>query len=104
MNKASRGDRIPGELFKILKNDTVSATLNMSANLENSTVVTGLEKVNFHFNSREGQCQIMLKLPYNCTHFTCWQDYVQNPSSVREPDTVYTIYIYGIYITSRYTN
>ena len=53
MNKASRGDRIPGELFKILKNDAVSAALNMSANLENSTVITGLEKVNFHFNSRE---------------------------------------------------
>ena len=71
MNKASRGDRIPGELFKILKNDAVSAALNMSANLENSTVITGLEKVNFHFNSREGQCQRMLKLPYNCIHFTC---------------------------------
>ena len=92
VNKASRGDRIPGELFKILKSDAISAAPNMSANLENSTVITGLEKVNFHFNSREGQCQRMLKLPYNCTHFTCWQDYVQNPSSVCKPRT------------SRYTN
>ena len=23
----------------------------------------------------------MFKLPYNCTHFTCQQDYAQNPSS-----------------------
>ena len=41
------------------------------ANLENSTVATGLEKVSFHANPKEGQCQRMLKLPYNCTHFTC---------------------------------
>ena len=27
----------------------------MSANLENSAVATGLEKVRFHFNSKEGQ-------------------------------------------------
>ena len=29
----------------------------MPANLENSAVATGLEKVGFHSNSREGQCQ-----------------------------------------------
>ena len=40
-NKARRGDRIPAELFQILKDD---AALNMSANLENSAVATGLEK------------------------------------------------------------
>ena len=32
-----------------------SAPLNMSANLENSAVATGLEKVSFHFNPKEGQ-------------------------------------------------
>ena len=38
MNKASGGDGIPAELFKILKDDAVkSATLNMPANLENSS-------------------------------------------------------------------
>ena len=36
----------------------------MSANLENSAVVTGLEKVSFHSNPRESQCQRMLKLPH----------------------------------------
>ena len=34
----------------------------------NSAVVTGLEKVSFHSNLKEGQCQRMAKLPYNCTH------------------------------------
>jgi len=45
--------------------------LNMPANLENSAVATGLEKVSFHSNPKERQCQRMLKLPHNCTHLTC---------------------------------
>ena len=36
----------------------------MSANLKNSAVATGLEKVTFHFNPKEGQCQRMFKLQY----------------------------------------
>ena len=47
MNKASGGDEIPVELFQILKDDAVSASLNRPANLENSAVATGLEKVSF---------------------------------------------------------
>ena len=34
----------------------------MSANLENSAVATGLEKVSFHSNPKERQCRRMLKL------------------------------------------
>ena len=57
MNKASGGDGTPFELFQILKDAAVkSAALNMTANLENSAVATGLEKVSFHPNSKEGQC------------------------------------------------
>src|SRR5574341_682192 len=41
-----------------------SAVLNMPANLENSAVATGLEKVSFHSNPKERQCQRMLKLPH----------------------------------------
>ena len=41
-----------------------------TANLENSAVATGLEKVSFHSNPKEKQCQRMLKLPHNCTHLT----------------------------------
>ena len=40
----------------------------MPANLENSAVARGLEKVSFHSNPKERQCQRMLKLPHNCTH------------------------------------
>ena len=50
-NKSSRGDGIPVEIFQILKDDVVkSAALSMSANMENSTVATGLEKISFHSN------------------------------------------------------
>ena len=38
----------------------------MPANLENSAVATGLEKVSFHSNPKERQCQRMFKLLYNC--------------------------------------
>ena len=49
----------------------------MPANLENSAVATGLEKVSFHSNPKERQCQKLFKLPCNCTHFTCQQDMLQ---------------------------
>ena len=71
MNKASGGDGITVELFQILKDDTVkSAELNMPANLKNSAVATGLEKVNIQSNPKEWQCQRMFKLLNNCTHLT----------------------------------
>ena len=47
MNKSSRDDGIPAELFQILKDDV----LNTPANLENSAVATGMEKV-FSFQSQ----------------------------------------------------
>ena len=72
MNKARGDEGIPAELFQILKDNAVkSATLNMPANLENSAVVRGLEKVRFHSNLKERQCQRLLKLLHNCTHLTC---------------------------------
>ena len=69
-NKASGGGGIPVELFQILEDDESceSAALNMPVKLENSAVATGLEKVSFHFNPKERQCQKMLKLPHSCTH------------------------------------
>ena len=70
-NKASGGDGIPVELFQILKDDVVKALHSIcQQNLENSAVATGLEKVSFHSNPKERQCQRMLKLPHNCTHPT----------------------------------
>ena len=41
----------------------------MQANLENSAVATGLEKVSFHSSLKEGQCQRMFKLLCNCVYF-----------------------------------
>ena len=68
MNKVSEGKGIPSELFQILKGDAVK--VNMPANMEISAVATGMEKVSFHSNPKERQCQRMLKLPHNCTHLT----------------------------------
>ena len=53
MNEASGYDGIPVELFQILKDDAVKVLYSMSANLENSLVATGLEKVSFHSNPKE---------------------------------------------------
>ena len=70
MNKASGADGIPVVLFQILKDDAVKVLHSMPANLENSAVATGLEKVSFHSNPKERQCKRMLKLPHNFTHLT----------------------------------
>ena len=71
-NKARGGDGIQIELFQMLKDDAMKVLhLNMPANLEISAVTTGLEKVSFHSNSKERQCQRMFTLSHNCTHLTC---------------------------------
>ena len=57
--------------FKSEKMMLLSAALKMPANMENSAVATGLEKVSFHSNPKERQCQRMFKLPHNCTHLSC---------------------------------
>ena len=62
MNKASGDDGIPAEPFQIQKDDALKTALNMLVNLENSAVATGLEKVSFHCNPKEGQCQRMFRL------------------------------------------
>ena len=71
MSKSSRGDGIPVELFQTLKDDAVKVLHSMPANLENSAVAIELENVSFHSNSKERQCQRMLKLLHNCTPLTC---------------------------------
>ena len=55
MNKPSGGDGIPVEIFQKLKDDAVK--LNMPANLENSAVATGLEKVNFQSTPKKGNAK-----------------------------------------------
>ena len=77
MNKASGGDGIPVVLFQILKDDAVKVLHYEPGNLENSAVATGLEKVSFHSNPKERQCQRTFKLPYNCTCLTHQQSNAQ---------------------------
>ena len=70
MNKASGGDGIPVELFQILKDDAVKVLHSICQHMWKTAVATGLEKVSFHSNPKERQCQRMLKLLHNCTHLT----------------------------------
>ena len=69
-NKANGGDGIPAELFQILKDDTVKVLHSSVSKFGNSAVATGLEKVSFHSNPKERQCQRMLKLPHNLISHT----------------------------------
>ena len=72
MNKASGGDGIPVELFQILKDDAVKILHSICQQIwKPQQWPTGLEKVSFHSNSKERQCQRMFKLPHNYTHFSC---------------------------------
>ena len=70
-NKASGGDGIPVELFQILKDDAVKVLHSICQQIwKTQQWLSGLEKVSFHSNPKERQCQRMLKLPHNCTHLT----------------------------------
>ena len=70
MNKASGGDGILVELFQILKDDTVKVLHSICQQIWETQQWPLEEKVSFHSNPKERQCQRMLKLPHNCTHLT----------------------------------
>ena len=57
-NKASGGDRIPVELFQILKDDAVK----VHSICQQVWKTQQWPQVSFHSNSKERQCQRMLKL------------------------------------------
>ena len=69
MNRASGGDGI--SVFQILKDDALKVMHSICQQIWKTAVATGLEKVSFHSNIKESQCQKMLKLPHNCAHLTC---------------------------------
>ena len=69
-NKASGGDGIPVELFQILKDDAVKTLHSICQQIWKTQQWPGLEKVSFHSNPKERQCQRMLKLLHNCIHLT----------------------------------
>ena len=70
MNKASGGDGIPVEPFQILKDDAVKVLHSICQQIWKSQQTTGLQKVSFHSNPKEGRRQRTFKLPHNCTHLT----------------------------------
>ena len=63
MNKASGGDGIPVELFQILKGDAVKVLHSICQQIWKTAAATAMEKVSFHSNLKEMQCQKMFKLP-----------------------------------------
>ena len=56
-NKASGSDGIPVDLFRPKRWCYDSDALNMTANLENSALTTGLEKISFHSIPKKGNNQ-----------------------------------------------
>ena len=71
MNKASRGDGIPTELFRIQKDDAVKVLHSICHQIWKTQRWPQLENFSFHSNPKERQCQRMFKLPHNCTHLIC---------------------------------
>ena len=69
-NKASGGGGIPVELFQILNDDAVKVLHSNASKFGKLSSGTGLEKVSFHSNPKEMQCQRLFKLPYNYPHLT----------------------------------
>ena len=69
-NKACGGDRIPVELFQILKEDAVKVLHSICQQIWKTQQWPQDWKRSFHYNLKERQCQRMLKLPHKCTHLT----------------------------------
>ena len=69
-NKVSGGDVIPVELFQILEDDAVKVLHSIHQQIWKTQQwkTTGLEKVSFHSNPKERQCQRMFILAHSCTH------------------------------------
>ena len=65
INKASGGDEIPAELFKILKNNAISKSGKPSRGHR-----TG--KGEFSFQSPKSAIPKNVQKPHNCVYFTCW--------------------------------
>ena len=64
-NQARVGDGTPAELFQILKDDAITVMHSPCQQIWKTEVATGLEKVRFHSNPKERQCQNMFKLLQN---------------------------------------
>ena len=71
MNKPSGGDGIPAKLFQILKDDAVKVLLSICQQIWKTQQWPWDWKMSaFIPNPKERQCQIIFKLPRNCTLLT----------------------------------
>ena len=71
-NKASGVNGIPAELFQILKDDAMKVLHSICQQIwKTQQWPQEKERVRFHSNPKEGQCQRMFKLLHDCTHLTC---------------------------------
>ena len=72
-NKASGGDRIPVELFQILKDGAVKVLHSICQQTHCWKTQQWPQdwKRCFHSSPKERQCQRMFKVLHNCTHLTC---------------------------------
>ena len=67
-NEASGGDGIPVELFQILKDDAVKVLHSICQQIWKTQQCPQDWKSCFPSNSKERQCQRMLRLLHNCSH------------------------------------
>ena len=70
-DKASGGDGIPVELFQILKEDAVKVLHAICQKIWKTQQWPQDWKMSVFIPIPKKQCQRMLKLLQNCTHFTC---------------------------------
>ena len=75
-NTLLNNQQITEEIKKEIKicietNENENTTTQNLWDTVKAAVATTLEKVSFHSNPKERQCQRMLKLPHNCTNLTC---------------------------------
>ena len=67
INKASRGDGIPVELFQILKDDAVKVLHSICQQIQKTQKWPQDWKQS---NPKERECQRLFKLLHNCTHIS----------------------------------
>ena len=69
-NKASGGDRIPVELFQILKDEAVKECTQCANKFGKLSSGHRTRKGQFSFQSQRKAMPQNVKLPHNCTHLT----------------------------------
>ena len=79
MNKASEGDGIPAVLFQILKDAAGQVMHSICQQIwKTQQWPQDWKRSVFIPIPQKRQCQIMFKLPHNCSHFTLEQGNAQN--------------------------